>query len=102
MKRMNIVGTYVTLAAAAAYVSHRLWQCYAAPAAARPVRQHVMSMLFGGRFGMAVFYFQNNPEVARDVRLFLPSEYLTPSPPAGRRCCSSRPFLGGSCAARGR
>jgi hypothetical protein len=23
---------------------------------------------------MAVFYFQNNPEVARDVRLFLPSQ----------------------------
>ncbi|TKW22632.1 hypothetical protein SEVIR_4G241400v4 [Setaria viridis] len=91
MTRMNAVGTSITLAAAAAYVAHRLWRC-AATKLHEDVRAYagceenlqqllelstnVTSMLFGGWFGMAFFYFQNNPEEARDAR-FLPSEYIT-------------------------
>ncbi|XP_066372895.1 uncharacterized protein [Miscanthus floridulus] len=90
MMRMNVVGTSITLAAAAVYVAHRLWQCYATgihedvdaySGCEEPLQQlldlsaNVTSMLFGGWFGMAFFYFQNNPEEARDAR-FLPSEYL--------------------------
>ena len=67
---------------------------------------NVTSMLFGGWFGLAFFYFPNNLEEARDTR-FLPSEYLTRSRLHLRRgvtarCCLSRPSLRGSCSARDR
>ncbi|RCV22554.1 hypothetical protein SETIT_4G229900v2 [Setaria italica] len=78
MTRMNAVGTSTTLAAAAglnedvrAYAG-----CEENLQQLLELSTNVTSMLFGGWFGMAFFYFQNNPEEARDAR-FLPSEYLT-------------------------
>ncbi|XP_062229552.1 uncharacterized protein LOC133927210 [Phragmites australis] len=91
MMRMNIVVTSLTLATAAALIAHRLWQCAATGLKADlnaymgceeelqqllELSTNVKSMLFGGWFGMAFFYFQNYPEEARDAR-FLYSEYLT-------------------------
>ncbi|CAL5039932.1 unnamed protein product [Urochloa decumbens] len=91
MMRMNVVATSVTLAAAAAFVAHRLWQCAVTRLsddvdAYRDCEEqltqlldlstHVTSTLFGGWFGMAFFYFRNYPEEAYDAR-FVPSEYLT-------------------------
>jgi hypothetical protein len=91
MMRMYVVVTALSLAAAAALIAHRLWQCAltklendvnACLGCEEELLQllelstNVTSMLFGGWFGMAFFYFQNNPEEARDAR-FLPSEYLT-------------------------
>ncbi|CAN6179523.1 unnamed protein product [Urochloa humidicola] len=91
MMRMNVIATSMTLAAAAAFVAHRLWQC----AVTRlrddvdaywecevqlqqllDLSTSVTSTLFGGWFGMAFFYFRNYPEEAHDAR-FVPSEYLT-------------------------
>ncbi|KAL6603152.1 hypothetical protein ACP70R_043513 [Stipagrostis hirtigluma subsp. patula] len=91
MMRMNVVATSLTLAAAAALVVRRLWWCTttrlrddvdAYMGCEDELQQllelstNVTSMLFGGWFGMAFFYFQRYPEEARDAR-FLPSEYLT-------------------------
>ncbi|WVZ78965.1 hypothetical protein U9M48_026600 [Paspalum notatum var. saurae] len=91
MMRMNLAATSATLAAAALFVAHRLRRCarttleddVAAYSDCEEELQqllelstNVTSMLFGGWFGMAFFYFQNYPEEARDTR-FLPSEYLT-------------------------
>ncbi|PVH47386.1 hypothetical protein PAHAL_4G048800 [Panicum hallii] len=91
MMRMNVVATSATVAAAAAFVAHRLWQCAATGLrddvdAYRNCEEQlqqlldlstsVTSTLFGGWFGMAFFYFRNYPEQARDAR-FVPSEYLT-------------------------
>jgi hypothetical protein len=91
MMRMNVVATSATVAAAAAFVAHRLWQCAvtelrddveAYKTCEEELQQlldlstSVTSTLFGGWFGMAFFYFRNYPEEARDAR-FVPSEYLT-------------------------
>jgi hypothetical protein len=73
------------------FVVHRVWKC-AATTLEMDVEAYlgceeelqqllelstsITSMLFGGWFGMAFYYFQNNPEEVRDLR-FLPSEYLT-------------------------
>ncbi|KAJ1255058.1 hypothetical protein BS78_K294100 [Paspalum vaginatum] len=91
MMRMNPGATSATLAAAALFVAYRL-RCCATTTLREDVQAYrgceeelqqllelstnVTSMLFGGWFGMAFFYFQNYPEEARDAR-FLPSEYLT-------------------------
>jgi hypothetical protein len=91
MMRMYVVVTTLSLAFAAALIAQRLWQCAlteldqdveACKGCDEVLLQllelstNVTSMLFGGWFGMAFFYFQNYPEEARDAR-FLPSEYLT-------------------------
>ncbi|CAN6177155.1 unnamed protein product [Urochloa humidicola] len=91
MMRMSVVATSITVAAAAVFVAHRLWQCAAAPLDADLIAfmgceeelhqlldlsTGVTSTLFGGWYGTAFYYYQNYAEEASDARL-VPSEYLT-------------------------